>query len=50
MRLRVLLMLLVALGLAACGGAATTSTLATAEAAGDLDLSGLSLQVHQAPG
>ena len=49
MRFRVLLMLVVTLGLAACGGAATTSTLAAAEEASNVDLTGLSFVVHQAP-
>lgn len=43
-------LVLLALGLAACGGNATTTTPSTSVEAVDLDLSGLSLQVHQAPG
>jgi ABC-type glycerol-3-phosphate transport system substrate-binding protein len=46
---KTLWLVLLALGLAACGGGATTSTLGTAVEAGDLDLSGLNLDVHQAP-
>ena len=40
---------LLALALAACGGDATTSTLGTADEAGNLRLAGLTLDVHQAP-
>jgi len=42
-------LLLLALGLAACGGGATTSTSGNSVDAGGLELSGLSLDVHQAP-
>ena len=41
-------LLLLALVLAACGGGETPS--ASQEAVDDLDLSGLTLDVHQAPG
>jgi len=47
---KTLWLVLLALGVAACGGGTTSSTLRTSVEAGDLDLSGLSLQVHQAPG
>ncbi len=46
---KALWLVLLALGLAACGGDATTSTLGTSVEAGDLDLSGLTLDLHQAP-
>ncbi len=49
MRLRELMMLL-ALLVVACGETATDSTAATGVQAAANDMSGLSLEVHQAPG
>jgi hypothetical protein len=42
-------MLTLALGLAACGGGTATETSLAADGDGGLELSGLSLEVHQAP-
>lgn len=43
-------LLLLALVLAACGGNAATPTSAVSVDTGNLDLSGLSFEVHQEPG
>jgi hypothetical protein len=42
-------MLILALGLAACGGSTTDEVPPAAGGAAGLDLSGLNLDVHQAP-
>ncbi len=47
---RRLWLLLFAVGLAACGGGTTAPTSAVQVVAGEFDLSGLTLDVHQAPG
>ena len=46
---KILWLVLLPLFVAACGGGATTSTSGNSVETGDLDLSGLSLDVHQAP-